>query len=410
MPKIPPTVQALSRLASNPGMSRLIYLSNAQIPSRSTNALQIVRMCEGFRRAGSEVTLVHPGRIGNCPEGYAGDVWKFYGVRDRFDIVTLPPPLTPRLSTTPWISRTTQVTSGGAYFAWRSAPRQPRFVCYTRSWLGAWIASRARQLWRQRSACTGIFLEVHDEPREAMHWSLLREADGICVISAALRDRLVKRYPELARHTWVEPDGVDLDLVGRFGRDRLQARQRLELVQDGPLVVYSGRVNSEKGADVVLEAARLLQRIGARVVLVGKVYDSAYETLADRLGNVTLTGFLPPSLVPEYLTAADIVVLPSTERLPYAAYTSPLKLFEYMACQRPIVASNLPVLREILTHERNALLYPGAEPSALAAAVERLWLDPTLASRISEEAWRGVQELTWMRRAQRILTRMEQTR
>src|ERR671912_2633308 len=79
----------------------IVYLCNAQIPSRSTNALQVMRMCDGFRRAGAEVTLVHPRRIGNRPEGYEGDLWRFYGIEERFSIVSLPTPLTRRAARAP---------------------------------------------------------------------------------------------------------------------------------------------------------------------------------------------------------------------------------------------------------------------------------------------------------------------
>jgi glycosyltransferase involved in cell wall biosynthesis len=82
---------------------------------------------------------------------------------------------------------------------------------------------------------------------------------------------------------------------------------------------------------------------------------------------------------------------------------SPLKLFEYMASGKPIVASDLPVLREILVEDRNALLYPPSDPAALAECLARLLADKSLATRLADQARQDVEDFTWERRAARIL-------
>ena len=84
---------------------------------------------------------------------------------------------------------------------------------------------------------------------------------------------------------------------------------------------------------------------------------------------MTFTGFVPPSDIPLYLAAADMLVMPTTPDLAYAAYTSPLKLFEYMASGRPIVASGLASVREVLDDGGNAVLYEANSAEGLAEAV-----------------------------------------
>jgi glycosyltransferase involved in cell wall biosynthesis len=385
---------------------RLVYLANAQIPSRSTNGLQIMRMCEGFRRSGVDVTLVHPYRLGNRPEGYDGDVWAFYGIKDRFRRVTLPTPLNWRLSTMPWISRPVIGLPLSAYLAWRCRPGAAPFACYTRSLLGAWLALRARRLWGPKSACRGIFIELHDRPQQGRDWIVLEQTDGVIAISAALRDYLIDTKPELEQHTWIEHDGVDLELVADSPIHPFEARRHLGLPVEGFLVVYTGRVNEEKGAGVMLDAAELLRDRAVHFLLVGKVYGEALNRRAADLENVTMTGFVRPSRVPTYLAAADVLVLPSTDELPYAAFTSPLKLFEYMAARRPIVASDLPVFHEVIRDGDNALLYPRANPAALAQAVQRLAEDPELRSSLGDRSHQDAQMYTWERRAARILGRL----
>jgi glycosyltransferase involved in cell wall biosynthesis len=383
------------------GKVDVVYLCNAQIPSRSTNALQVVRMCEGFRQAGADVTLVHPFRIGNRPEGLTGDVREFYGVSDPFDIVTLPTPLTRGLARTRWIGRPVEALPLTAYLAWRFRPNGAEFVCYGRSMLGAWTAMRLRRALGGRGACRGVFVEVHDRPTRDSDWRVLEDANGVVTISDALRNELLQRSPRLRGRIWVEHDAV------RLSQDRSPAvpantmRSKLGIASDRPVVVYAGRVNEEKGVGVLLDAAGYLPE--THFVLVGKVYQSTYEDRARHLGNVTLVGFVPPSQVPRYLALADAVVAPSRPSLPYAAYMSPLKLFEYMASGKPIVASDLPVLREILVEDRNALLYPPSDPSALAASLERVIADKALATRLADQARRDVEDFTWDKRAARIL-------
>ena len=85
------------------------------------------------------------------------------------------------------------------------------------------------------------------------------------------------------------------------------------------------------------------------------------------------------------------------------SFTSPLKLFEYMAAARPIVASDLPALREVLRDGENALLVPPEDPVALAVAIRRLQEDPALAERLAGQAARDVRAYTWEERGRRIV-------
>jgi glycosyltransferase involved in cell wall biosynthesis len=78
-------------------------------------------------------------------------------------------------------------------------------------------------------------------------------------------------------------------------------------------------------------------------------------------------------------------------------------MFEYMTAAKPIVASDLAVLREILAHERNALLVPAGRPDALANAINRIRLDPALAQRLAQQAAVDAAAHTWESRAIRII-------
>jgi glycosyltransferase involved in cell wall biosynthesis len=388
---------------------RIVYLANTQIPSRATNGMQIMRMCAAFAAQGVDVTLVHPHRFGSRPEGYSGDVWAFYGVKESFRLVTLPTPLNVRLSNLERFARLARGVPLSTWMLARSRPGAEPFIAYSRSTLGAWLAIRSRRLWGRRSACRGVYVEVHDAPRTQGARKTLAGADGCVAISAALRDELVAMCPRLAGRTFVEHDGVDGALLSRAAPEAEPVRRRLGIEQGFTVVGYTGRVNGSKGANTVLRAAELLLSVPVHFVLVGKVYDDVDLDVARHLANVTFTGFVPPADVPSYVAAFDILVMPTSAKLSYSRFTSPLKLFEYLASGRPVICADLPVLQEIVQHERNALLFEADVPASLADAVRRLRADHALGVALAQRARRDVVCFTWESRARRILECISET-
>jgi glycosyltransferase involved in cell wall biosynthesis len=126
------------------------------------------------------------------------------------------------------------------------------------------------------------------------------------------------------------------------------------------------------------------------------------EALAAELGiadRVTFTGLAPREQVPALLARFDIALQPAA--VPYA---SPLKVFEYMAAGRAIVAPDQPNLREVLSHEATALLFDPARPGAMWDAVLRLAADPALRARLGAAARAEVlrRDLTWDGNARRV--------
>jgi glycosyltransferase involved in cell wall biosynthesis len=235
--------------------------------------------------------------------------------------------------------------------------------------------------------------------RERRVW---QRADGYIAITKGLADELASSFGP-RRMLAVIPDGT-----------RLPEAPGVDRAPNGrpPTVGYAGHLYPWKGVDVLLHALRHVPDVQA-IVIGGHPSEpdlARTRELAASLGvasRVTFTGFLEPGQVAAALAAADALVLPNTATRISSAYTSPLKLFEYLAAAKPIVASDLPAMREVLRHEENALLVPPGDPEALAAGIRRALEDAPLAARIGQRARQDAAEFSWDKRAERIEKLME---
>ena len=117
--------------------------------------------------------------------------------------------------------------------------------------------------------------------------------------------------------------------------------------------------------------------------------------------RVTFTGLVPPGEVIGLLRGADVLVQPITSS-PYTRYASPMKLFDYMAAGRPIVASDIVSLREVVADGRTARLVRPGSAEALAEGIRGVLADPAAADRMARAAFEEVAGHTWARRAERI--------
>jgi glycosyltransferase involved in cell wall biosynthesis len=238
------------------------------------------------------------------------------------------------------------------------------------------------------------------ERRERLVWA---RAGGYITITSALARELKGRFGPRARLA-VVPDGARMPEVEDVGL-------RQAAGTGGPVVGYAGHLYPWKGPDVLVAAIERLPDVRALIVggLAGEPDLERIRALAGRMapGRVTFAGQVDPPRVAGLLRQADVLVLPNTPGRVSAAYTSPLKLFEYMASGRPIVASDLPALREVLRPDENAVLFEAGNAGALAAGLARVLGDAALASRLAAQAREDVREWTWDKRAARIEALLE---
>jgi glycosyltransferase involved in cell wall biosynthesis len=231
--------------------------------------------------------------------------------------------------------------------------------------------------------------------REARVWQL---ADGYVTITAGLRRELETRHGSRA-HVAEIPDGTRAAPLDAKVVERPPATPAV--------VAYAGHLYVWKGVDVLLAALARLPRtrgliVGGHPLEADLARVTALAKRLDIADRVTFTGLVEPAQVPELLRGADVLALPNPASAISTLFTSPLKLFEYMAAGRPIVASDLPAIREVLHHEVDALLVAPDDPVALAAGIERLLADPVLARRLAAASLAAVPNYSWDRRAERL--------
>lgn len=382
---------------------RIAYFADVRFPLERANGIQTMETCHALSERGHAVDLIVR------PDTHAP-------ARDPFAFFGLPPSARFRIERAPVYGPATARRFGYLAFAiGRSIGRTRADVLVTRD-LG--VASALLKL--PRAVRPPLVYESHGyapevaaalpdlvatatrpsrakiqrlTKREAHVW---QGADGYVTITSALREELERRHGARNRIA-VVPDGV-------------RASRRLAHLHQMPhrrVVAYAGHLYAWKGVDILLEALALMPDVRGLIIGGHRAEPDLARTttLADRLGlagRITFTGLVEPGCVSDLLSQADILVLPNTASAISTRFTSPLKLFEYMAAGRPIVASDLPSIREILRDGENAMLVAPGDPSALAGAVQRLLADSELAARLARAALDQVPAYSWDRRAERL--------
>ncbi|HKQ25289.1 MAG TPA: glycosyltransferase family 4 protein [Burkholderiales bacterium] len=251
-------------------------------------------------------------------------------------------------------------------------------------------------VFEERAKYDGIALPWLARWSERYTW---RGADYVLPVTGVLAKRVetagVDREKIVVIHNGINPD----DFGGEF--DSGQAKRRLGL--EGKLVLgFTGFVRDWHGLDKVIDLIASADS-GWHLLIVGDgPARDALEKQAMTLNvtnRLTITGIVGREHVAAHVAAFDVALQPAV-----VDYASPLKLFEYMALGRPVVAPAQPNIMEILTDGEDALLFDPHDPLALGRAVERMCRDAGLRQRIGDAARRTIQSrrLTWADNAVRV--------
>ena len=239
----------------------------------------------------------------------------------------------------------------------------------------------------------------------------LRQADVIFTVSEVERRKLMDAGAEDG-NVVVNPNGVDAELFRPgCGGDLL----RRQLGIDSKVVIgFTGTFGPWHGTEVLAHAATILNE-GARfhMLFVGDgdlkpATKAAIETARNGV-TATFTGRIPHSEVPAHLDACDILVSPTAQLSDGSEFFgSPTKLFEYLAMAKPVIASRVGQIADVITDGETGLLVEPGDARALASSIERVAGDPGLAKRIGEGARRSaIERHTWTHNAVRVFAAFE---
>ena len=225
---------------------------------------------------------------------------------------------------------------------------------------------------------------------------------GLIGITQSLLDDIHERYG-IETPSVVSPDGVDMHLASKAAPSRNKPK---------PVLLYLGSLHPWKGVETLIHAMEEIN--GAQLVIAGgndkRIVD--LQNLAEEISvssKVTFLGPVPPAERFDIIAQADICLLPLTQSSIGSRYTSPLKLFEYLAMGKPIVTADVPALREVLKHGQNALLVPPENANAIAAAVNQLLNNDALRNQLGAAAAELAKSYSWEARAKIITRFMTQT-
>ncbi len=242
-----------------------------------------------------------------------------------------------------------------------------------------------RAAWRRRAGEIATFADPYSNLYLRWLGHRVHEADAVTVASRPLQTLFGGTLLYHVRDT------AALD-PARFDRARCRAALGIGAT---PTVIFLGTPRPHKGLEELVHAVQALSDIGARLLVVGAAPGDPYAAALAALGGPALTLHPPQpwSAIGETLIAADAVALPQRD-LPFAQAQIPAKLFDAMALARPIVATAVGELPEIL--DGCGLVVSPGDVGALAAALRRLLTDPAIAATLGAAARRrGVERFSW---------------
>ncbi len=368
---------------------KIACLTTSHAPVSTANSIQVFKACHALAQGGAEVCLW----VSSPPSGASWDeLSAFYGLRTPFEVRWLP--------SRPYLRRYDLLLAG---------------VRAARHW-----GADALMTWAVQAAVLGgmfkmpVVYELHDRPTGKLGaWWLQRLAASkspkrVLMITNALRRVVEKEFGICFSDSEVQiaPNGIEWDRFEHLPTP-MQARQALGL-KEMPTAVYTGHFYTGRGMQLLCDLAQALPQIQFLWV-GGRAMDvEMWRQRTQAFSNVILTGFVENQRLALYQAAGEVLLMPYERAIAgsgggnSAEICSPMKMFEYMACGRAILSSDLPVLHEVL-NEENAVFCPPEDAVMWGRALLSLVEDGERARRLGFQARRDAQQYTWRARAEGIL-------
>ncbi|MCE9643659.1 glycosyltransferase [Candidatus Parcubacteria bacterium] len=375
---------------------KLLYIANMRLPTEKAHGLQVTKMCEAFALLGHRVTLVVPWRFGRVE----ADPYEYYDVERNFRIVRVfSLDLIPHFGAVGFFIQVFTFAFSSFVYALFARPA----LIYGRDEVVLWGTTflGLRTLW-----------EVHTRKLNWFARSLLSRADTLVTISGGLRELLLKAGAD-DKKILVAHDGADPSKYAvPFDRDAWRLSKDIPL--EAKVAAYVGAIHTMGEGKGVEEIIALFPEVLERepdafLLLTGMPEKdrAAVLALCEKAGvplsNVRVDTDLRQREIIPYFRAADVHVMnfPFTEH--YAYYMSPLKMFNYMASGVPMITTDLPSVREVLSEKEAVFIPPGDSDALLEALLRVLTGSEDVRERARAAEALFLTHYTWEERARVIL-------
>jgi glycosyltransferase involved in cell wall biosynthesis len=377
-------------------LNKIVYITNTRLPTEKAHGLATIKLCEAFAKLGYEVDITCPflWRMPQC------DIFNYYDVKKNFNIRKIF--TIDLLSLGIWkpLAFFVQIFSFSIcatfYLLYKYRKNFNNIIFFSHDYIPLYFLTFFSEK---------VFYDIHHFPgKNILYKRVMGKSFGFAVQTRwkikALRDDF-GISPEKIVY-W--PNGTDVDEF-RLNISRPEARKKINLPDDKKIVLYTGQLFDWKGVDTLLRSAKFLPS-GILVYIVGGSAEDAARLkkkipeAADK--KIIFIGFQSHHSMPLWLRTADVLVLPNTGKQKVSLYyTSPMKLFEYMASGTPIAASKIPSITEILD-EKNAVLAEPDNPASFADKINYILNNSEKSAILGKQAREDVKKYTWEERARRI--------
>ena len=374
-------------------MIKIIYPIPEKVPSNYARFIQIFNTCNNLANLGLEVEVCCSFKKGYKKE----DLGNFYGINfspnlsiKSYPVIQIETLFNLRLSSSLTYKlkfvydllkeyKNNQAKKLVIYLRYlKLAP----FFTFLKRWIDIFVIYEAHEIFTFKNK------KLFDIEKKIFEIS-----DLIICITNELKNKIIDIFEINSQKIRVIPDAVRDDWLNIKP-------------EKGEYILYVGSLKKWKGVHILIEAMKYLSEEKLLIVGDGEELNKLEKiTEKEKLQNrVRFVGHILHSEVTKFLTKAKVLVLPNIEdNLDSSSFfTSPLKLFEYMATGIPIVASDIKSLKEILKHEENAYLVKPGDPVALAEGIRKVLSDENLRNKISLRAKEEVVKYTYSSRAQKI--------
>ena len=372
---------------------KLIYITNTRLPSEKANSYQSMQMCSSFSKYFDEVEL-WTGRGRNTKEmSEIKDVFEHYNIGESFLIrkfFQFDSRILVNLSEFLWANLKGFVFSVNVCLHLIKYRKSQEVFIYTRIWHVLYVL---RFFKRIGLVDNKIYYESHKFSKFLLR--LLPITDGLIVINNYLKNLYKENTFE---KLCLAHDGVNIDEYKDISSYQFQPKKK------ECNVVYTGSLFLWKGVNILVDSLKYLPN-NVKLIIVGGSAEylvdfKKYVKDSGQKSRVTIVPHIRNKDLLQYLEIADVLVLPNSAKDKINLYTSPIKMFEYMASKRPIVASGLPSIKEVLVHQKNALLFNADSEEDLAKKIQSVIIQD--GNNLVKSAYEEVKKYTWDGRAANI--------